>query len=157
MSCDFTLEHYRELLEAARAGGYRFAQFDRDPEPGTVLLRPFDPRRDHYKGPTDAPLVLVEYGDFECPFCAQAYSTIKALLQKYDGKVALANLSGYRDQRGLRIDEASTQGGTISIDSGNGAVAFAVACVVAYSTSGHKGIYHAQPVSAHKAGLRGAD
>lgn len=47
-----------------------------------------------------------------------------------DGKVALANLSGYRDQRGLRIDEASTQGGTISIDSGNGAVAFARGSVV---------------------------
>ena len=29
MSCDFTLDHYRELLDAARAGGYRFAHFDR--------------------------------------------------------------------------------------------------------------------------------
>ena len=45
----------------------------------------------------------------------------------------------------------------IELFGGNGAIAFAVACVVAYSTSGHKGIYHAQPVSAHKAGLRGAD
>jgi hypothetical protein len=39
MSCAFDLEHYRELLEAARAGGYRFAVFDRDPEPGDLLLR----------------------------------------------------------------------------------------------------------------------
>ena len=39
MSCEFSLEHYRELLEAARAGGYRFALFDRDPEPGDLLLR----------------------------------------------------------------------------------------------------------------------
>ena len=39
MSCAFDLEHYRELLAAARAGGYRFAFFDREPEPGTILLR----------------------------------------------------------------------------------------------------------------------
>ncbi|MGZ4395766.1 MAG: hypothetical protein ACXVZ2_10440, partial [Gaiellaceae bacterium] len=39
MSCALDLEHYRELLEAIRAGGYRFAFFDRPPEPGTVILR----------------------------------------------------------------------------------------------------------------------
>ena len=39
MSCAFDLAHYRELLAAARAGGYRFAFFDRDPRPGDVLLR----------------------------------------------------------------------------------------------------------------------
>ncbi len=39
MSCRFDLAHYRELLEAERAGGYRFAFFDRDPEPGDLLLR----------------------------------------------------------------------------------------------------------------------
>jgi hypothetical protein len=36
MNCGFDLEHYRELLEAAQAGGYRFAFFDRPLEPGTV-------------------------------------------------------------------------------------------------------------------------
>jgi len=39
MSCSFDLEHYRELLEAARAGGYRPAFFDRDPAEGDLLLR----------------------------------------------------------------------------------------------------------------------
>jgi hypothetical protein len=39
VTCAFDLAHYRELLEAARAGGYRFAFFDRDPRPGDVLLR----------------------------------------------------------------------------------------------------------------------
>lgn len=37
---------------------------------------------------------------------------------------------------------------------GGGAAVFAVACVTAYACSGHKGIYHAQPVSAHKSGVR---
>jgi hypothetical protein len=39
MSCDFSLAHYRELLQAAKAGGYRFAGFDRAPEPGDLILR----------------------------------------------------------------------------------------------------------------------
>jgi hypothetical protein len=39
MSCSFDLAHYAEILEAVRAGGYRFAFFDTAPEPGTVLLR----------------------------------------------------------------------------------------------------------------------
>jgi hypothetical protein len=39
VSCAFDLAHYRELLEAAKAGGYRWAGFDRAPEPGDLLLR----------------------------------------------------------------------------------------------------------------------
>ncbi len=37
--CDFGLGHYRELLESAQAGGYRFAHFDHDPRPGDLFLR----------------------------------------------------------------------------------------------------------------------
>ena len=39
MTCSFDLRHYAEILEAARAGGYRFAFFDTAPEPATVILR----------------------------------------------------------------------------------------------------------------------
>ena len=39
MTCGFTLEHYRELLRAATAGGYRWAGFDREPEAGDLLVR----------------------------------------------------------------------------------------------------------------------
>ena len=39
MSCRFDLDHYREIIEAAGAGDYRFAFFDRAPENGTVILR----------------------------------------------------------------------------------------------------------------------
>ena len=39
MTCGFQLEHYRDLLDAARAGGYRFARFDRAPERGDLFLR----------------------------------------------------------------------------------------------------------------------
>jgi hypothetical protein len=39
MTCGFTLDHYRELLQAAREGGYRWAFFDREPQDGDLLLR----------------------------------------------------------------------------------------------------------------------
>ena len=39
MTCDFSFDHYRELLHAAKQGGYRWAGFDRPPEPGVVILR----------------------------------------------------------------------------------------------------------------------
>ena len=38
-ACAFSLAHYRDLLEAAKAGGYRFASFDREPREGDLLLR----------------------------------------------------------------------------------------------------------------------
>jgi len=39
VSCAFDLTHYRELLDAAKAGGYRWATFEAEPQPGDVLLR----------------------------------------------------------------------------------------------------------------------
>ena len=39
MSCSFDLAHYRELLGAAKEGGYRFVRFGQDPRPGDLFLR----------------------------------------------------------------------------------------------------------------------
>ena len=39
MTCDFSLGHYRDLLEAAQTGGYDWASFDRHPRTGDVFLR----------------------------------------------------------------------------------------------------------------------
>jgi hypothetical protein len=39
MSCAFDLDHYRELLDAAHAGGYRWASFDGPPRPADLFLR----------------------------------------------------------------------------------------------------------------------
>ncbi len=44
------------------------------------LDTPVDPDRDHIRGPVDAPVTVVEYGDFECPYCGQAEPVMRELL-----------------------------------------------------------------------------
>jgi Na+/H+ antiporter NhaA len=56
---------------------FRITDWLSPPEPvGLKLLRPVDLERDHVRGRQDAPLTLVEYGDFECPFCSRATGAI---------------------------------------------------------------------------------
>ncbi|HEX6615022.1 MAG TPA: thioredoxin domain-containing protein [Gemmatimonadales bacterium] len=42
---------------------------------------------DHAQGPEGAPVTLVEYGDFECPYCGQAYEIVKTIQQRLGGKL----------------------------------------------------------------------
>jgi protein-disulfide isomerase len=46
----------------------------------STLTLPASPARDHITGPVDAAITLVEYGDYECPFCAAAHPVVKAIL-----------------------------------------------------------------------------
>jgi Na+/H+ antiporter NhaA len=43
-----------------------------------------DPERDHVRGRADAPVTVVEYGDFECPYCGQAEPVVRELLAEGD-------------------------------------------------------------------------
>jgi Na+/H+ antiporter NhaA len=47
------------------------------------LADPVDLERDHVRGPADAPVTLVEYGDFECPYCGQAEPIVRELLRDF--------------------------------------------------------------------------
>ena len=42
---------------------------------------------DHSQGPADAPVTLVEYGDYQCPYCGEAYPVIKQLQQRFGDKL----------------------------------------------------------------------
>ena len=48
----------------------------------TDLAVPVDPERDHIRGPENAIVTLVEYGDFECPYCGQAEPAIRELFRE---------------------------------------------------------------------------
>jgi Na+/H+ antiporter NhaA len=56
-------------------------------EPLVDLYVDFNAERDHVRGPIDAPVTVVEYGDFECPYCGQAEPVIRELLREF-GDVA---------------------------------------------------------------------
>ncbi|MCM0676661.1 Na+/H+ antiporter NhaA [Micromonospora phytophila] len=47
------------------------------------LMVPVDPERDHLRGPREAPVTVVEYGDFECPYCGRAEPVVRELLTDF--------------------------------------------------------------------------
>jgi len=53
-------------------------------EPLTDLAVPVDPERDHTRGREDAAVTLVEYGDYECPYCGRAEVVIRELLADFE-------------------------------------------------------------------------
>jgi protein-disulfide isomerase len=49
-------------------------------DPLVDLAAPVDVERDHLRGPIEAPVTVVEYGDFECPYCGRAEPVVRELL-----------------------------------------------------------------------------
>jgi Na+/H+ antiporter NhaA len=67
--------------------GVRARQIGRTAEDILDLSEDPDPEHDHIRGPDDAPVTLVEYGDFECPYCGQAEQVIRELLAAHGDDV----------------------------------------------------------------------
>ena len=48
-----------------------------------TLSPPVDPERDHVRGSAEAAVTLVEYGDFQCPYCGEAYPVVRELRERF--------------------------------------------------------------------------
>jgi protein-disulfide isomerase len=53
----------------------------------TGRLKPPVGANDHVQGPAKAPVTLLEYGDYECPYCGEAYPVVKALQERLGDQV----------------------------------------------------------------------
>jgi len=60
-----------------------------DPSAAAANLPPVDEKQDHIRGGKRAKVTLVEYSDFECPFCSRFYPTVKQVEQEYGDEVRL--------------------------------------------------------------------
>ena len=96
---DAVIKELREtgaLDSAIDAGIQRFVEQQRaeakqreqhEAEARVSKLRPVSKTRDHIRGNANAPVTLVEYSDFECPFCKRFHPTVKRLVEESKGSV----------------------------------------------------------------------
>jgi protein-disulfide isomerase len=73
--------------------------------------------RDHIQGPIDAPMVLLEYGDYECPYCGEAHYVVKALQKRLGHQLCfsfrnfpLVNSHPHAEHAAEAAEAADTQG-----------------------------------------------
>ena len=73
--------------------------------------------QDHIQGLVDAPFQLVEYGDFQCPFCGEAYEVVKQIQESLGGKLCfafrnfpLSDMHPYAEHAAEAAEAADAQG-----------------------------------------------
>jgi Na+:H+ antiporter, NhaA family len=82
-----------------------------------TLSPPVDAARDHVRGAAHAPVTLVEYGDFQCPYCGDAYPVVKQLLERFGDRLSfvfrhmpLADLHPRAPAAARAVEAAGAQG-----------------------------------------------
>jgi protein-disulfide isomerase len=78
-------EGVERYVERQRAEAAQREQ--REAETRTAAVRPVSKARDHIRGNSAAPVTLIEYSDFECPFCKRFHVTVKKLVEESGGQV----------------------------------------------------------------------
>ena len=99
------LEVTKELLERLRAKTWVHVDLGPPPLPTTPLVVPGAP----IKGPPGASITIVEFSDFQCPFCARAQPVLKEVLAAYprDVKIVFRHFPLDRHAEAKRAAEAS--------------------------------------------------
>ena len=78
---------------------------------------PVNPEHDHIEGPANASLTLVEYGDYQCPYCGAAYPEVKKVQKELDSALRfvfrnfpLTNIHEFATNAAETAEAASAQG-----------------------------------------------
>jgi len=76
-----------------------------------------DPERDHFQGSADAPIKLLEYGDYECPFCGDAHAMVQQIQRRLGDDLLfafrnfpLANIHPHAEHAAEAAEAAAAQG-----------------------------------------------
>ena len=107
-------------------------------------VRPISAARDHIAGNVDAEVSLIEYSDFECPFCKRFHGTAKQLVEAYGGRVNWVfrhfplNFHNPAAQREAEASECAAEIG------GNGAFWFYADRIYARTPLGGRGVPEGQ-------------
>jgi protein-disulfide isomerase len=85
--------------------------------PSHATLTPPVGKRDHVQGPASAAVTLVEYGDYQCPFCGQVQPTIKRLQKHFGDQLRFVfrnfpqtRVHAYAERAAEAAEAASAQG-----------------------------------------------
>jgi protein-disulfide isomerase len=84
---------------------------------GAALTVPVSEDRDHIQGPADAPATLLEYGDYECPYCGAAYPIVKEVQARMGQRLRfvfrnfpISTSHPHAEQAAEAAEAAATQG-----------------------------------------------
>jgi len=83
-------EYVRGFLEGYQVARKQFQQARQQEDPNKIY--PITTMNAPVKGPKDAPVTLIEYTDYQCPFCKRVQPTIHDLLKEYPGKIRFATM-----------------------------------------------------------------
>ncbi|WP_312175415.1 thioredoxin domain-containing protein [Chryseobacterium sp.] len=82
-----------------------------------MSLKPSVSKTDHVQGNDNADLTIVEYGDYQCPYCGAAYPVLKELMKEFEGQVKfvfrnfpLSEMHPYARPAAIAAEAADLQG-----------------------------------------------
>src|SRR6185369_14504193 len=83
----YPLGFFQRIIEEAFHPEIKSASPVLPVRPGEIHFDEADLKGHPFMGPVNAPITIVEFGDFHCPFCKKSNVTLQQLMEKYPGKI----------------------------------------------------------------------
>jgi protein-disulfide isomerase len=80
-----SIDYVKGFLDGYKVARTQFQQVRQQEDPNKIY--PITTMNAPSSGPKDAPITLIEYTDYQCPYCKRVQTTIHDLLEKYSGKI----------------------------------------------------------------------